>query len=334
MKKRSVAGGSIALAGLSGLPGWGRLRPASLAPMLRPVAAARPRGAEHWILGLASGPAGVRRYRLFRPPGIAAGERRPMMVMLHGCHQDAESFALGTRMNRLALRERIFVLYPEQDRRANPQGCWNWYGTRTGQAHAEAATLMAAIDQVCRLYPVDAARVAIAGLSAGASMAALMAVGWPARFAAVAMHSGIAPGTADSATSALWAMRGRRLPGLPAHAVQWPALLVVHGDADRVVAAGNARAAAELWAGAAGAAAGAERRLRRGSRHAMAVTDYKVGARPVATLCMVAGLGHAWSGGAPQRPYCDPRGPDASALIWSFASRRFGTRTAAGHRAA
>ena len=66
----------------------------------------------------------------------------------------------------------------------------------------------------------------------------------------------------------------------------------------------------------------------------MAVTHYKVGAKAAATLCVVAGLGHAWSGGAPRRPYCDPLGPDASALIWSFASRRFGARTAAGRRAA
>jgi poly(3-hydroxybutyrate) depolymerase len=37
----------------------------------------------------------------------------------------------------------------------------------------------------------------------------------------------------------------------------------------------------------------------------------------------VQGLGHAWSGGAAGQPYSDPRGPDASRMIWAFAARAF-----------
>ena len=55
---------------------------------------------------------------------------------------------------------------------------------------------MRAIDQVCLLYRVDRARIAVAGLSAGASMAALLVTRHPGRFRAVMMHSGIPPGTA------------------------------------------------------------------------------------------------------------------------------------------
>jgi poly(3-hydroxybutyrate) depolymerase len=75
------------------------------------------------------GPAGVRRYRLYRPPAVKSGERLPLMVMLHGCGQDAKSFANSTRMNAVAARERFLVLYPEQDRLSNAQGCWNWFDT-------------------------------------------------------------------------------------------------------------------------------------------------------------------------------------------------------------
>ena len=71
-------------------------------------------------------------------------------------------------MNAIAARAGAFVLYPEQDRRLNPQGCWNWFDTKTRQANAEAATLMAAIDQVCLFYPIDREAIAIAGFSAGA----------------------------------------------------------------------------------------------------------------------------------------------------------------------
>ena len=134
-----------------------------------------PPGAGDWLSGMAVGPAGARRYHLFRPPGLqlAPGQKLPLLVMLHGCGQTGRDFAASTRMNRLAMREGFFVLYPEQDRMANPHGCWNWYDTRTGKARAEAATLMAAVDQVCLLYPVDRERMAVAGLSAGASMAVL-----------------------------------------------------------------------------------------------------------------------------------------------------------------
>ena len=59
------------------------------------------------------------------PPDVNFGERLPLMVMLHGCGQDANTFAASTRMNRVAMRERFLVLYPEQDRLANAHGCWN-----------------------------------------------------------------------------------------------------------------------------------------------------------------------------------------------------------------
>ncbi|MEO8807748.1 MAG: PHB depolymerase family esterase [Burkholderiaceae bacterium] len=282
----------------------------------------------HWITGLAVGSAGARRFWLYRPPGVVRGERLPLLVMLHGCGQNAKGFALSTRMNSVAARERFCVLYPEQDRLANAQGCWNWFDTRSGRAQGEAALVVNAIDQVCLLHPVDRERVAVAGLSAGASMAALLATRHPERFKAVAMHSGVPPGTAHSTLSALGAMHGRRgtppLPASPATlAVPWPPLLVIHGTADHLVSADNGRAAAQVWAAAAGAVAGAARRVQRGQRHAMLVTDFKRRGRTAATLVEVESLGHAWSGGAARQPFSDPRGPDASRMIWAFASRQF-----------
>ena len=106
-----------------------------------------PRGPGDWLAGAALGPGGARRYHLYRPPDMQLGERLPLLVMLHGCGQTGRDFAASTRMNLLAARERFFVLYPEQDRMAHPQGCWNWYDRRSGKADAEAATLMAAVDQ-------------------------------------------------------------------------------------------------------------------------------------------------------------------------------------------
>ena len=300
----------------------------SKAPKPAPARRTPPPAEGAWIPGVAIGTAGARRFRLYRPPGVRPGERLPLMVMLHGCGQDASSFAASTRMNRVARRERFLVLYPEQERLANAQGCWNWFDTDTGRAGGEVALIMKAIDQVCLLHPVDRARVAVAGLSAGASMAALLVTRHPERFKALVMHSGIPPGTAHSTLSALGAMHGRR-PTRPlaasadAMAAHWPPLLVIHGDADRVVSPHNGLAAVQVWAQAAGARADAVRQQQRGRRHPMSVVDFKRRGCTVATLVVVDGLAHAWSGGAANQRFSDVHGPDASRMAWTFAARQF-----------
>lgn len=330
------------------------LASAGAPPRVKPRAQAARRGParSEWASGVAPGPAGARRYHLFVPAGLqpAVGETFPLLVMLHGCGQTGRGLAAASRMNRLAARERFLVLYPEQERMANAHGCWNWFETRSGKAQAEAATLLAAVDKVARRHPVDLARVAVAGLSAGASMAALMAALYPHRFCAVAMHSGVAPGTAESAGTAMVAMNGRREAQLPVPAplpatamgtamgtaaagvataasaapgARLPPLLILHGDADGVVSVRNATATAALWAQALGARAGPVRTQQRGRRHAMQVTEFKARGRTVVALREVTGLAHAWSGGVARQPYSDPAGPDASALVWAFVARQF-----------
>lgn len=309
----------------------GALKPAAVK---RAASAAASAPAGDWIAGVAigiAGSAGTRRFRLYRPPQLQRGEQLPLLVMLHGCGQDANSFAASTRMNRIALRERFFVLYPEQDRLANVQGCWNWFDTRNGRADREAALIMSAIEQVCLLHPVNRERVAVAGLSAGASMAALLVATYPSKFKAVVMHSGIAPGMAHSSLSALGAMRGSRgTPPLARSActmttlaTRRPPLLVIHGGADAVVSPHNGRAAAQVWADAAGARAGSTRAVQRGQRHPMSVTDFKHRGDTVATLVQIGRLAHAWSGGAASQSHGDARGPDASRMVWAFAARQF-----------
>jgi len=281
-------------------------------------------GPGDWLTGMALGPAGARGYHLFRPAGLPTQEPAPLLVMLHGCEQNGHDLAASSRMNTLAARAGCWVLYPEQDRIANLHGCWNWFARRTGKAEAEAATLRAMVDQVLQLYPVDASRVALAGLSAGAGMAALLATEYPARWSAVAMHSGVAPGAARSTATALAAMVGKRHADLGAPGPQGlPPLLVLQGTVDRVVAPGNGADAAQAWATALGAKARPPRVLQRGARYPMRVTDFALRGRVWVQLCEIEGLGHAWSGGAPRLAYSDPKGPDASRLILAFVQKQW-----------
>jgi poly(3-hydroxybutyrate) depolymerase len=145
------------------------------------------------------------------------------------------------------------------------------------------------------------------------------------------MHSGVPPGVADSTASALPAMAGHgaadALAATPEDMLaRWPALLVIQGGRDRVVAPRNGEAAASAWAQAAQALPCTTRAVQRGKRHAMHITDYRVRQHTVASLVEIPALGHAWSGGTAAQSYGDPQGPDASRLVWAFAQRQFARR--------
>ena len=61
------------------------------------------------------------------PPGLSGVTAVPLVCMLHGCTQTAATFAAATRMNEAADRHGFVVVYPQQERERNPQGCWNWF---------------------------------------------------------------------------------------------------------------------------------------------------------------------------------------------------------------
>lgn len=307
-----------------------KVRAARPAKVARPVARRAPaRETGKWVEGLAMALGAARRYHLFVPTGARPGAGRPLMVMLHGCGQDAMAFARSTRMNAIAQREGFLVMYPAQDRLANAQGCWNWFDTRRGRAQAEAAVVVAAVDQAIARHGADGSRVAICGLSAGASLAALAAARHPGRFAAVAMHSGVRPGAAQSSATALAAMQGRGRGSAWSIELPLPPLLVIQGTADPVVVRANARAAAHAWAHAhdryetTPVRECAERRVQRGTRKPMRIVDFKRRTTLLASLVEIDSLGHAWSGGAASQPYSDPKGPDASRIVWAFADKQF-----------
>lgn len=285
---------------------------------------AKPTSKLDWSDGIGTDMASARRYYLYKPSGVRPTERLPLIVMLHGCGQDAKALAESTRMNQLAKAKRFLVLYPEQGKISNAHGCWNWYDTRSGRAQREADSINDVIDQVCQLHPVDQDRIALAGLSAGASMAALTAIRRPGRFRALAMHSGIATRVAHSSATAFAAMRGRKCTAAPLpDGILLPALLLIHGTSDRVVAPVNSSEAARQWITHWGAKANAPRVVQRGARFPMTITDFRIKNRIVVTFCEIGGLGHAWSGGVAGQSFSDAKGPDASSMIWRFANKQF-----------
>ena len=261
--------------------------------------------------------AGARRYRLYVPARPASGPR-PLVVMLHGCTQNPDDFAAGTTMNALAEEHGCLVLYPEQPRSANANGCWNWFeAAHQGREDGEPAILAGMTREVLREHGGDAGRVYVAGLSAGGAMAAILGAAYPELYAAVGVHSGLPVGSAHDLMSALNAMKGARKGKQPSAAESIPAI-VFHGDSDATVHASNGEAVLRQFTGGGDLRETEERGRDGGGRSHTRTVLQDVGGRPVAEYWVLHGAGHAWSGGSTAGSYADEGGPDASREILRF----------------
>ena len=272
-------------------------------------------------------------------PAKAAETPRPLVVMLHGCQQTAADFAAATRMNKLAERKGFAVLYPQQSAAADSHRCWHWYKRRTQQGLGDVRLIADMIAQVQRKHGLDLQRTYMAGLSAGAALANIVALHHPELIAAVGLHSAPVFGTTDSVLSAYRAMQhgsglahgetarafAKALPQFPG----MPAILI-HGERDPVVRRINAAQLSQqfLIINAAGISRPEPVHRRypartggRSPRHAYATATYYAGRKPQLVHCEIAALGHAWSGGDGSVPFSAREGPDATLMMWEFFAR-------------
>lgn len=287
----------------------------------------------------------VRDYRLFVPTSYSRSSRLfPLVVMLHGCKQNADSFAAGTRMNVLAEKEDFLVLYPNQhdyhERIVNR--CWSWSDGATQDKGGEAAILTGMVNSIAKQYRVDASRIYVAGLSAGGAMASVLASCYPRVFAAAAVHSGVEYKAAYlfNSVSALGSantmppdVAGRRAYECGERAGQVVPVIVFHGTRDTRVHPRHAWQVIEQFAqtndyaddgednDSVSAATPFRRNFHRNGRHSYTVYSYRNGEQVLLQMYLIQGMGHAWSGGSPvldKDVYYDPLGPDASQEIWKF----------------
>lgn len=270
----------------------------------RPAAArpdtARPETGRFVVLREFGPNPGHLRLLAYRPKGrVQPGA--PLIVLLHGCGQDAADFAVEAGWTALADQIGVPLLLPEQVTANNHQRCFHWFHlAHARRGHGEAASIAAMLAASTARWKSDPRRVFVAGLSAGGAMAAALLAAYPDVFAAGAVFAGLPVGTSTSMMQALthmasgapdaapaeWVARAHRVAP-PDHAGPWPRLSIWRGDADNVVAPDNAERLAEQWRALHGLPEAPTRqtRLRQGWGDAV-------------ELWTLPGLGHAWAIGA------------------------------------
>jgi poly(hydroxyalkanoate) depolymerase family esterase len=247
-----------------------------------------------------------------RRPSDAAPPRRPCVAKV-------------SRFNDLAEAKGIYALYPNQERGRNPFNCWNWFLSDNEKPdRGEPKMIMAQLELARAKYPIDPKRIYVVGWSAGGGTVPTLLSCFPDVFAAGAIHSGLPYGVATSIGGALDLMRNGPAPNEPREQTACNptafhgGVMVVQGTADQIVNPTNAtrilsdflppdaiRGAPEIVAPANG-------------KLGYEVIDWSVRGKLAARELLVEQMDHAWSGGLPDMPYSDPKGPSATDMMWSF----------------
>ncbi len=186
-------------------------------------------------------------------------EPEPLVVVLHGCSQNANDVADLTGWNKLADINNFIVLYPQQKFSNNSNLCFNWFKSKDiDKGEGECESIYQMINYVTENYNVDKNKIFITGLSAGAAMSMALLATHPQTFSAGAIFAGTAYRIANNPATAMSVMFGNRhISNLElAHKVvmqnvefkgHYPKIVIYQGQNDPVVNRKNASFIISQW---------------------------------------------------------------------------------------
>ena len=162
------------------------------------------------LMGFGSNP-GALKSRYYRPKNLPKGA--PLVVVLHGCTQNANAYNHHTGWSQLADELDFALIFPEQQRANNANLCFNWFVPGDiRRDNGEACSIRQMIEAAVVAHGLDRKRIFITGLSAGGAMATAMLATYPEVFAGGAIIAGLAYGSASTIPEAFDRMRGHGGP--------------------------------------------------------------------------------------------------------------------------
>ncbi len=292
-----------------------------------------------------NGSAGSRPYFVYTPVNYQVGTAVPLIVMLHGCTQTPTDFAAGTQMNALADQDQFIVVYPQQTSSNNSLSCWNWFQpadqARGSGEPAIIAGIVQTVEQTTSQWTIDTNRVYVAGMSAGAAMAVIMAATYPDIFAAMGSESGLEYKAATSQTAATTAQsqggpdptqQGQAAYNAMGSAARVVPTIVFQGQSDFTVSPINGDQIVQQWMetdhlasnGTYNASFSSPTTTTNGQVPGSGGHSYTVqtwndnNGSEIEEYWKINGMGHAWSGGSSSGSFTDPNGPSATNAMYTF----------------
>lgn len=185
----------------------------------------------------------------------------PLVIVLHGCGENATSVSELTGWNKLADLNNFIVLYPQQKLLNNPNLCFNWFNNHDiEKGQGECASIFQMISFARQHYAIDSNRIYITGLSAGAAMSIVMTATHPELFKYGAIFAGGAYKVATNPRDGIKTMLGKKhIPKEklvnnvreqnPKYKGQYPTLIIYQGLNDPVVNYKSAGFIVNQWTG-------------------------------------------------------------------------------------
>ncbi|MFI5150164.1 MAG: PHB depolymerase family esterase [Bacteroidia bacterium] len=208
------------------------------------------------VTGFGTNPGALNMYK-YVPTGISGPA--PLVIAMHGCTENASTFASQTGWNKLADLHKFYVIYPEQVSANNSSLCFNWFDTTDVNRNVgEALSIKQMVDYMKTNYSINAAEIFATGISAGGGMTTVMMAAYPDIINKGAVMSGIAYKAATDPATAYTAMSS----GVTKTPTQWGALVraqnpgytgayprvaIFQGTADYTVNPANATEIMKQW---------------------------------------------------------------------------------------
>jgi poly(hydroxyalkanoate) depolymerase family esterase len=164
------------------------------------------------VSGFGSNPGNLRMFE-FIPDGLPPSA--PLVVVMHGCTQDAATFANETGWTQLADKFGFALALPQQTQLNNPSNCFRWFDANHNRRdQGEPLSIKQMVDKMKLIHSIDPKRVYVTGLSAGGAMTSVMLATYPDVFAGGGINAGLPYGCANNQFDAFQCMQSGQPGGL------------------------------------------------------------------------------------------------------------------------